>query len=307
MTSGHDHYTEMIQADHSDDAAFEALLTSHGARDEPDLLAGLNKDLRRMMTGPAPIPSPQLAAVFSAGVPTADGDLLVLAPREVVEPATQLSEPPRRRRAKTIIGEFLIGLSLAAKAALGVGIAAASVTAAGAAGALPPAAQRAVSAVVSATTPFSFPDGADDPDDPGKTVSTDVRGGAEGKVGSDAGKDQGGSNRPADPGQSGLDQANQTPAAGNAPTSVPSGGPTAADPGSANAGSSGQSGLDRANQTPAAGNVPTSVPSGGPTAADPGSANAGPSGQSGLDRANQTPAAGNDPTSVPSGRSAGRP
>lgn len=55
---------------------------------------------------------------------------------------------------KTFLG------SLVAKLALGVGIATASVTAAGAAGVLPDAAQHAVSSVIDATTPFSIPDGS---------------------------------------------------------------------------------------------------------------------------------------------------
>ena len=48
--------------------------------------------------------------------------------------------------------------SLAAKLALGVGLATATMTAAGAAGVLPDAAQHAVASVVDATTPFSVPD-----------------------------------------------------------------------------------------------------------------------------------------------------
>lgn len=48
--------------------------------------------------------------------------------------------------------------TLAAKVALGVGIATVGMTAAGAAGALPDPAQHAVAAVVGATTPFQLPD-----------------------------------------------------------------------------------------------------------------------------------------------------
>ena len=53
--------------------------------------------------------------------------------------------------------------SLATKVALGVGVATASVTAAGAAGVLPAAAQHAVASVVGATTPFQLPDEATSP------------------------------------------------------------------------------------------------------------------------------------------------
>jgi hypothetical protein len=53
---------------------------------------------------------------------------------------------------KTLLG------SLAAKLAMGVGVAAAAVTAVGATGALPAPAQHAVASVVAATTPFVLPD-----------------------------------------------------------------------------------------------------------------------------------------------------
>jgi hypothetical protein len=48
--------------------------------------------------------------------------------------------------------------SLAAKIAVGIGLATATVTAAGAAGVLPEPAQHAVASVVGATTPFTLPD-----------------------------------------------------------------------------------------------------------------------------------------------------
>ncbi len=50
--------------------------------------------------------------------------------------------------------------SLAAKIAVAVGLATATVTAAGAAGVLPEPAQHAVASVVGATTPFTLPDSA---------------------------------------------------------------------------------------------------------------------------------------------------
>ncbi|MGH9278119.1 MAG: hypothetical protein ACRD12_08435, partial [Acidimicrobiales bacterium] len=56
-------------------------------------------------------------------------------------------------------------------------------------------------------------------------------------------------------GSTGLDRANETPAAGHAPTSVPS--PTSVPPVGGNGSNAGSTGLDRANQTPAAGHAPT--------------------------------------------------
>ena len=59
--------------------------------------------------------------------------------------------------------------------------------------------------------------------------------------------------RPAAPGQTGLDRANQTPAAGHAPTAVPTGRP-------ASAGAQSSAGLGTASSTPAAGFIPSSAP-----------------------------------------------
>ncbi len=98
-------------------------------------LASFVEDLRILAGGPAPEPGPGLVAVMRQGV---------------LDPAPS---PGRRKMlTKTVVG------SLAAKVALGIGMAAASVTAAGAAGVLPNAAQHAVASVVGATTPFALPD-----------------------------------------------------------------------------------------------------------------------------------------------------
>jgi hypothetical protein len=185
-----------------------------------------------------------------------------------------------------IISELLAGLAakaaglgMAAKAGVGLGVAAASVTGAGAAGVLPAPVQDTVAAVVASTTPFTLPDadareartgvgasvsadatGASDgvPGVDGEAVAARVRAEAkaraearaETETETDTDTDTGvrvGRN----PGAVGLDRANQTPAAGRAPTSVPA--PEAP-------GSQASTGLDRANQTPAAGRAPTAVP-----------------------------------------------
>ena len=191
-----------------------------------------------------------------------------------------------------MIGEFIAGLSVAAKAAFGVGIAAASVTAAGAAGALPGPAQDAVAAAVEAATPFSLPDGAADQAEFGERVSTDATdGGVDGKEISDEAKENGdahradaakGAGQPDEPGQNGLDQANTTPAAGHVPTSLPGGKPSS-------------TGLDAAAGTPAGDHLPSSI--GQPETTPP--ADAGSQSSSGLDAAGTTPAAGHLPSSVP--------
>jgi len=197
-----------------------------------------------------------------------------------------------------IIAELLAGLSVAAKAGFGITAAAAAVTAGGAAGVLPAPAQHSVAATVEAVTPFSFPDKANVKADFGGTVSTDATdGGVDGKTVSTDAKLNAELNRPADPGQNGLDQANTTPAAGRAPTAVPSGRP-------ATAGTQSSNGLTTAASTPAGANVPTSVPAGPPASTPP--AGAGTQSTAGLTTAGSTPAASYLPTAVPPVRP-GRP
>ncbi len=102
--------------------------------DDP-ALAALAEDLRIVASGPAPEPRPGLVAVMRQGaVPI---------------------ESPTAGRSKKMLVKTLLG-SLAAKTALGLGVAAASVTAAGAAGVLPAPAQEVVASVVSAATPFEL-------------------------------------------------------------------------------------------------------------------------------------------------------
>ena len=103
--------------------------------DDP-ALASFAEDLRVLAGGPAPDPRPGLLAVMRQGV---------------VDPV-RTPQGRRKMLVKTAVG------SLAAKIALGVGVAAASVTAAGAADVLPDPAQRVVSSVVDAVTPFGVPD-----------------------------------------------------------------------------------------------------------------------------------------------------
>ena len=107
--------------------------------DDP-VLASFAEDLRMIAEGPAPEPRPGLVAVMRQGTVT-------------IEPSTT------GRKNKMLVKTLLGGL--ASKLALGVGLATATVTAAGAAGVLPDAAQHAVASVVEATTPFVLPDPSD--------------------------------------------------------------------------------------------------------------------------------------------------
>ncbi len=308
MSGCGDDDSEMPRHHPLDDAAIEAFLTGQLADEDLAPLAGLVEDLDSMTSGPAPVPSMQLAAMLTDGFSTENGDLLVTAASNVTGPAPQAAGLPKWRKKKMVVVELLAGLSLAAKAAFGMSAAAAAVTAGGAAGVLPAPAQHVVATGVEAVTPFSFPDEADDKADFGGTVSTDARdGGVDGPTVSAEAKLNGDVNRPADtpdgtdpdagrpaaPGQTGLDRANQTPAAGHAPTAVPTGRP-------ADAGTQSTAGRGTASSTPAAGRAPTAVPAGPPSSTPP--AGAGTQSSAGLGAASSTPAAGFIPSSVPPAR-----
>ena len=308
MTGSGDYSTEMFR-NPLDDAAIEAFFTGQPAGEELAPLAGLVEDLRSMASGPAPVPSMQLAKMLAEGFSTANGDLLVTAASNVPGPAPQAAGLPKWRK-KMLLSELLAalttklaGLGMAAKAGMGLTLAAASTTAAGAAGVLPAPAQHAVATVVSSATPFSFPDTANSAAGVGAKAATDATGTLDATV-SDATKTvtdatktvtdaakipagTGGSGVSvgANTGATGLARANETPAAGKVPPSLP------AAAAASGVGSQGSTGLSTANGTPAAGRVPTSVPV--------ASGSAGSQGSTGVGIANGTPAAGRIPANVP--------
>lgn len=301
-----------------DDRALEALLS--GARSAPsglDWLLPFVEELAEASSQPAPVVRPALAALLAEGsaatsTTRVDGvaaaaAVAAVAPVVALAPAAAWAASPRKHRR---LGAKLAGLGLAAKVALGVAVAAASTTVAGAAGVLPGPAQHAVATVVGAATPFTFPGSASPKADFGAKVSTDATGasdgvhGVDGKAVSDAARnkhsgDNGVAGNPtsttagngagsavgANDGATGLDRANQTPAAGHVPDSVPA---------STGPGEHGAKGLDTAATTPAGDHVPTSVP---PTT-EAGSAH-GNNGSTGLTTASTTPAGGHVPSSVP--------
>ncbi|MGH9151208.1 MAG: hypothetical protein ACRD03_02115, partial [Acidimicrobiales bacterium] len=181
MSLASDHDAEMSAGAGVDDAAIEALCTGDDAGDELAELAAFADELHSRGSGPVPVPSVRLAAMLAGGFATGEGDLPATAARSAPGPAVGVAGGPTGRRA-TRIGEVLAGLSVAARATFVASMAAASVTAAGAAGVLPDPAQGAVSAAVEAVTPFSFPGKAPGDADLGR-VGTDGRhGGLEGRA-----------------------------------------------------------------------------------------------------------------------------
>ena len=304
----------MLPQDPLDEETLEAFLSGRSRPGElAESLAAFSQDVEAVVSGRAPEPTGNLAALLRDGFsvngaapratqsasglvttpsPAALPEAWAPVPRPLLDPPPPAapSTSPRRRSLKLI--PRLAGLGLAAKVGLGLGVAAASVTGAGAAGVLPDPAQDVVASVVDTVTPFHIPDpshGRSSPDRPGAGTSGKVGGqgvpgggnGITGDVEGPAGVGAGGAPGvgPSAGGSTGLNRANETPAAGNVPNSLPV--PTTTF-------SSAQTGLDRANETPAAGNVPTSVPV--PTTVSPG--------QKGLDRAGETPAAEHLPTTT---------
>jgi len=291
-----------------DDRALEALLSGAPcAQSGFDWLFSFVEGLDEATSGPAPAMKPALAMLVAQGFSTEKGDLPATAASNVTGPAPQAAGLPKWRK-KMLLSELLaglttklVGLGMAAKAGMGLTLAAASTTAAGAAGVLPAPAQHAVATVVSSATPFSFPDTANSAAGVGAKAATDATGSLDATV-SDAtktvtdatktvtdapnipaGTGGAGASVGANTGATGLARANETPAAGKVPTSLPAA--------ASGAGSQGSTGLNTANGTPAAGKVPTSVPV--------ASASAGSQASTGVGIANGTPAAGRIPANVP--------
>lgn len=122
--------------------------------DNLDLLASFVDEVRVAASGPAPEPKANLAAMISGGLSPDP------APAGATEgAATEPSWRSKRMSIRTALAKAG-GLGLAAKIALGTGVAAASVTTAGAAGVLPEPAHDVVAEVVAATTPFKLPEQA---------------------------------------------------------------------------------------------------------------------------------------------------
>lgn len=118
-----------------DDDAIEAALASV-AGEEVSELALLVSNVRNVVMTP-PAPSAAMAAVLAAGFSTDKGDLPATAASNVHGPAMQVSGLSKWRKAKMKIQGFLAGIGIAGKIALGVGVAAAATTGAGATGMLP--------------------------------------------------------------------------------------------------------------------------------------------------------------------------
>jgi hypothetical protein len=231
-----------------DDRTAGALMAGTPTSDDLIAVAAFVSKVRAVGAEPPPVPASPLASILAHGFSTDNGDLPATAASNVLGPARQVSGLPKRRN-KMPIPQFIAGLSLAGKIALGAGVAAAATTGAAAVGSLPDPAQNAVSDVVGTVTPFEFPSSkANANADFGGAVSTDARdGGVDGQSVSEMAREQFGSGNAASAGK-----PDETPAA--------SGGQSSAAAATANAGVAAEAGLDTASATAAGEAVPPSVP-----------------------------------------------
>ena len=146
--------------------------------DDP-LLTDFFTELRAWGSVEPPVPTEVLASLLAADDP--------------IEPVRPVPAGPARR--KNMLVAKLAGLGIAAKVALGAGVAAAAVTTAGATGVLPAPAQHGVAVAVNTISPLEFPDleakvkaaAADDSSD--VTLPTTTIPGDDGVVGDDESTD----------------------------------------------------------------------------------------------------------------------
>jgi hypothetical protein len=285
MTSAGDYHDEMRKPRPLRDREVEDFFAGRPLPGE-DLLNSFAHSVRASSTGPAPMVKGDLARILVDGLTIDKGDLSATAASKAAGPRTEASGLPKWRRPVVATSTFLTAIftkvgmaSAAAKVGLTAAVAAGALTAAGAAGALPGPVQNAVSHAISDISPINLP-----------TTATPSHG------------------KPTTPGVNGLNQANTTPAAGHAPTSLPA--PTGQAGPPASPGSQSSTGLTQATSTPAAGHAPTSLP----TPTNPGSqstshpsaptntappASPGTQSTTGLNQTSSTPAAGQTPSSVP--------
>ena len=247
MTASGDYHDEMRKRRPLSDRDIEDFFAGRTLPGE-ELLNSFAQSARVSSNGPLPLPAGELAGVLADGLTIDKGDLPVTAASKDTGPRQEPSGLPKWRRLIVATSTFLTALltkvgmaSAAAKAGLAAAVAAGALTAAGAAGALPPPVQNALSHAISDVTPINLP-----------TTGSPAHG------------------KPASPGVNGLDQANTTPAAGHAPTSLPAhqagqstinaGASDMVTPAPASAETQSANGLNQAGSTPAAGPGPTTAP-----------------------------------------------
>lgn len=157
MSHPSDHHDEMPRNAVLDERSIEAILAGEAGATHPELSAFV-AEMRSASVGPVPAPSPALSALFSHGVSTEKGDLPATAASNVPGPARQAAGLPKWRKYTMAVKQFVAGLSIAGKLAMGVGVAAAATTGAGTAGVLPAPVQHEFAKAVEPFVPFEVKD-----------------------------------------------------------------------------------------------------------------------------------------------------
>ncbi len=148
---------EMSQHRLITDLDAEAILSGTSPNADFHDLVSFVGEVRRIAASTEVTASPALLTMWSSDFSNEKGDLSATAASNVTGPASQVAGLPKRRT-RMPIPQFVAGLSLAGKLALGTGLAAAAGTGAAATGSLPDPVQHAVAAVVRTITPFEVPD-----------------------------------------------------------------------------------------------------------------------------------------------------
>jgi hypothetical protein len=218
------------------DDVIEAIVRGDDVHPAHHPLATFAEWVRALGDGPAPVASPELAALLDGsaapGPCAIDDDVAVVA-----------CPGGRTGRKHMFFGPM-------AKLGLGAALTVAGVGTAGAVGMLPAAANDAVRGAIEVVSPVDFAPASDNENDNfGSRVSSDATGESDGEHGVD-----------------GQQISDEAPGAAHRPDGVPADEPP---------GQSGETGLTRANQTSAAPHAPDAPPStvpddGGGAPADPG-------------------------------------
>jgi hypothetical protein len=141
--------------------AFDDLLAGRNVSAEVAPLAVFTEGVRAFADRPAR-PNSVLTELLATGLLPASGT--EIRPTVTRRRATTAAPPRRRRSVFALLATAvakITSLSAATQAAAGLGIALASVTAAGATGVLPNPIQDPVASVIESVTPFDLPDSAD--------------------------------------------------------------------------------------------------------------------------------------------------
>ena len=159
MSESDDYPIEMPRTAMLDELTIAAILDGEAGA-EHHALSTFVAEMRSVSTGPAPQPSPSLSSLFLHGLSTENGDLSATAASNVTGPAPQAAGLPKWRKYSMAVKQFLAGLSIAGKLALGAGMAAAATTGAGTAGVLPDSVQHQFARAFDTVTPFEVSDPA---------------------------------------------------------------------------------------------------------------------------------------------------